>query len=359
MKLLHLVHHKVILLWFPLALLLNLIFIFSYQTQNPDYALGKIEPIQVSATPISLPKPQPVDIIDELSDLTGGSSIKEIKCEAPLVPFYDRVIRATNTTDTQRIPRILHVSFKSRCLPRDLIAHMERWKTVLPNYSIFFHDDDAVSRLIYENNWPRFPNLHKLMKCVKPGAMTIDVWRVLILYKYGGVYTDIDNWPLDSLFERNIGPDHSAVFFSDAYARPSQWFMASQDHHPIMYLAMTYIMHQIVNIEYLQQINLVATTGPAAFKIGYEQFFYDKGPIYGGGTFIGMHEMSVRKFLQVPTDRRIRGGYKFNDIVPFNATLNVTRRQRIELESGVVHWNYKEPQKTYNRTGSCKNLIAR
>ena len=33
--------------------------------------------------------------------------------------------------------------------------------------------------------------------------------------------------------------------------------------------------------------------------------------------------------------------YKYDDIVPFNATLNVTRGERIDMESGVMHWTKK------------------
>jgi mannosyltransferase OCH1-like enzyme len=92
---------------------------------------------------------------------------------------------------------------------------MDKWKQTLPNYSIFFHDDEAVAKLI-DQEWPGFPDLRRAMRCVLyKGAMRIDVWRVLVLYKYGGVYTDIDNWPLDAFKESTIRNDLSAFFFRD------------------------------------------------------------------------------------------------------------------------------------------------
>jgi mannosyltransferase OCH1-like enzyme len=33
------------------------------------------------------------------------------------------------------------------------------------------------------------------MKCVTNGATKSDIWRYLVLYTYGGIYTDIDNSP--------------------------------------------------------------------------------------------------------------------------------------------------------------------
>jgi hypothetical protein len=52
-----------------------------------------------------------------------------------------------------------------------------------------FHDDAAVDRLLYSgepeySNWRReFPDIVKILPCVAPGAMKIDIWRVLVLWK--------------------------------------------------------------------------------------------------------------------------------------------------------------------------------
>ena len=147
----------------------------------------------------------------------AGSSTRNLDCPPPLVPFYDKVLdEAKSENGTIRnIPRIVHVSMKSRCLPQDLAKSMDLWQEALPNYSIFFHDDDAVDRLI-EEDWPEFPHLQLALNCVKfKGAMKIDVWRILVLYRYGGIYTDIDNWPTSKFHEDIIEPEYSAFFFSD------------------------------------------------------------------------------------------------------------------------------------------------
>ena len=105
---------------------------------------------------------------------------------------------------------------RSRCVPRDLARTLNRWREVLPDYSIFFHDDDAVDRLVYGHEWDVFPNLLPAIKCILyMGAMYIDVWRVLLLYKYGGVYSDIDNWPFEGFTNDTIRTDLSAFFFTD------------------------------------------------------------------------------------------------------------------------------------------------
>ena len=291
-----------------------------------------------------------LDILKELSKLSGGDSISDLECPPPLVPFHDRVVtnpQAIEATGTARkIPRIIHVSMRSRCIPRDIDMFMDRWKVQFPDYSIFFHDDDAVKRLIHQE-WAEFPDLHRAMQCVKyKGAMTIDIWRVLILYKYGGLYSDIDNWAMDTFNETVIEPDLSALFFSDAWSRPSQWFMATEPRHPMMYMAMNQIISNVLDMKRIFNPKVVFVTGPGAVKDAYALFHYyeareDKMRIYEGGVYIGMHGKKTKKIGNDVTPSFIRPKYNYADIVPFNATLNVTRGERIDMESGVMHWTKK------------------
>mmetsp|Transcript_25201 Transcript_25201/g.37322 ORF Transcript_25201/g.37322 Transcript_25201/m.37322 type:complete len:449 (-) Transcript_25201:168-1514(-) len=294
------------------------------------------------------------DILHELDVLSGGYQRSQDhdlkKCPHPLVPFHNQIIRV-NQTDTVagsvdpdlKIPRILHVSMKSRCLPRDLARTMDRWKETLPNYSIFFHDDEAVSRLI-DQEWPQFPDLHRAMRCILyKGAMRIDVWRVLILYKYGGVYSDIDNWPTDAFKESTIRSDLSGFFFQDAYTRPSQWFMAVEPHHPLMGLAMNRIILNVMNLGNLRKPQVVLVTGPHAMKSAYMYFL---APTCCNGTIkeqvfqndVVLDGILDKKVLKTRHKGLIIIKHQYSDIVPYNATLNVTRQERISMDSGVLHW---------------------
>lgn len=48
------------------------------------------------------------------------------------------------------------------------------------------------------------------------GAMRINVWRILIVYRYGGLYTDVDMYPTDKFNESGpIEVDDEAFFLSD------------------------------------------------------------------------------------------------------------------------------------------------
>ena len=64
--------------------------------------------------------------------------------------------------------------------------------------------------------------------------------------------------------------------------------------------------------------------------------------IYEGGVCTGIYgKKKTKKIAHSETPSFIIVKYKYDDIVPFNSTLNVTRRQRISMESGVMHWRQK------------------
>ena len=287
------------------------------------------------------------DILHELDVLSGGYRSQDaLKCPHPLIPFHNQIVRVNQTSTSVseiKIPRIMHVSMKSRCLPRDLARTMDRWKATLPNYSIFFHDDEAVARLI-DQDWPQFPDLHRAMRCILyKGAMKIDVWRVLILYKYGGVYTDIDNWPTDAFKESTIRSDLSGFFFQDAYGRPSQWFMAVEPHHPLMDLALNRIILNIMDMGNLRKPKVVSITGPHAMRNAY---VYLLAPTCCNGTIkeqifqndVVLEGILEKKVLKTDPKGIIGMKHQYGDMVPYNATLNVTRAERIAMDSGVRHW---------------------
>lgn len=104
---------------------------------------------------------------------------------------------------------------------------------------MFFHDDEAVDKFLFERDWPAFPHLSKLLKCVQfGGAVKIDLWRVLVLYEYGGIFTDIDNTPNHLLNETTTEPTDEAFFLSDGGMRASHRFQVMAPKHPIAYLNM-------------------------------------------------------------------------------------------------------------------------
>ena len=87
----------------------------------------------------------------KIEDLANSHAT--VSCVQPLVPMYDRMLHtdAPNNTGTRQIPRMIHVSMKSRCLPPDMAYGVQKWKDALPDHSFYFHDDEAVDPADYYN----------------------------------------------------------------------------------------------------------------------------------------------------------------------------------------------------------------
>jgi hypothetical protein len=226
-----------------------------------------------------------------------------------------------------------------------LFKTLQKWQAVLPSYSIYFHDDEAVDKLMNQD-WPEFPHLSKIFQCLKfGGAVKIDVWRSLVLYKYGGIYSDIDNWPMKKFGEDTILPDDEAFFFTDAGLRPSQWFQAMEPNHPIAYFTILEILTRVLAMPNMVQIKPVFLTGPEALNSAYVYFLNGKKdvelrefPLFG--NIRGRFGKTARKIRFWDTASHVVGslGGTFGDIVAWNSTLNMTRAERTERLNGVIHW---------------------
>lgn len=123
----------------------------------------------------------------------------------------------------RKIPRIVHLTSKSRCNVPLFARNIDTWR--LANHSVFLHDDEAIERL-FQRDWPEFPMLHKILKCLPAkGAVMTDVWRILAIWEYGGIYADFDASP--NKFDANtITPEDDAFFVVETlYVTNKKYFV--------------------------------------------------------------------------------------------------------------------------------------
>jgi len=121
-------------------------------------------------------------------------------CPSPLdyLPNYHANM---SQVKQRKIPYIIHITSKTRCLHPGIHANVQRWRKLLGRateidgeqveeypYSVYFHDDDAVDRL-FAQHWDLFPNIDLVRKCINSGAGIADIWRYLVLWEYGGIYS--------------------------------------------------------------------------------------------------------------------------------------------------------------------------
>lgn len=124
-----------------------------------------------------------------------------------------------------------------------------------PGYNYYLHTDEEQKEYV-KKFFPGRP--FKLFSSLTVGAARSDLWRLLVLYREGGVYIDMDAhlvWPLD----RIISPDMSEVFLRYKSGEATNYFMASEPENPTIWAM---IMEALNRIENLDSNSVYKLTGP-------------------------------------------------------------------------------------------------
>ena len=126
------------------------------------------------------------------------------------------------------IPKVIYLSYKTKDIPSYVIPN---WKKLYPDYEVKLYDNqDCINFLQTEYN----SELVDIFNYIKDGPIKSDFWRVCILYKYGGIYSDIDVEPLiniNEIVEKDI------TFVSCISAIKKQYnphFIASIPQHEVL-----------------------------------------------------------------------------------------------------------------------------
>jgi len=86
------------------------------------------------------------------------------------------------------IPRIIHQTWKSARLPPKFARYQETWTRLNPDCDYRFYDDAACAELVHRE----FPDLVDLYDSLPLPILKADLFRYLVVFRYGGLYADLD-----------------------------------------------------------------------------------------------------------------------------------------------------------------------
>ena len=142
-----------------------------------------------------------------------------------------------------------------------LVSKMiNKYKLMNPNYTHYLYDD---------NDMDNFVNKHfngEIAECYNKLNITVaksDFWRYLVLYKYGGIYLDMDSSIEKSLDELIKGDDQAII---TAEGNPNlyvQWGLIFSKEHPILKKTIELICYNIKNNSYPNDVHKM--TGPMVY----------------------------------------------------------------------------------------------
>lgn len=129
-----------------------------------------------------------------------------------ILVILDRVSvgeRRENFTNVNNFPKIIHMTLKDKDNMSDFYRkNYESWKRHHPDWDIRLYDDNDLFKFIDDN----YPQYAKKINTFDKMIFKIDIFKLLVMHKYGGIYTDMDVKCLKS-FNGLLKPiDESVVF---------------------------------------------------------------------------------------------------------------------------------------------------
>jgi hypothetical protein len=128
----------------------------------------------------------------------------------------------------QKIPKIIWQTISTNRVPSYIKSYADSWIDLNPEYEYRFMDDNDLLQFL-KNDLPEYVDGYNQLKY---GASKADLWRYLIIYKYGGVYADLDCKCLNPL--RNW-VDPTACFVTQLGINRDicQWLIISEPKNPV------------------------------------------------------------------------------------------------------------------------------
>lgn len=164
------------------------------------------------------------------------------------------------------IPKIIWQTYKD---PVDTLAPymndaIQTWKDLNPEYDHRYMDDIQAGQFVLEEYGQEW---YDIFISLPVGVMRGDLWRYMVIYKYGGVYADLDtecllpisSWMLEDK-EFIVCPETSEHF--------CQWTFAATSGNPILKSVLDLIKDRLLNPEYGSPHFVHTHTGPAIWTDG-------------------------------------------------------------------------------------------
>jgi hypothetical protein len=142
----------------------------------------------------------------------------------------------------QRVPKTIWQTMKSNAVPAKMREWADTWIKLNPEYQYNFVDDDGIGMFI---RWS-FPDYLQAFEKLKHGASKADLWRYLVMFKYGGVYADLDCICINPLKEW-IDPDAAYVTQLGVNKDVCQWLIISIPGNPVFLRAAERALDNVLN----------------------------------------------------------------------------------------------------------------
>jgi len=176
------------------------------------------------------------------------------------------------------ISKIIWQTYKDpiETLPAYAKAAISTWEFHNPEYKHRYMDDKQAGEFIKKEYGQK---MYDLFINVPVGVMKGDMWRYLVIYKFGGVYADLDtncHSPIASWMKE----DKSFIVCPEHHQHFCQWTFAATAGHPILKTVIDLMVSRLEEADYSKPHFVHYMTGPAMWTSGICKALgiYDQDP---------------------------------------------------------------------------------
>jgi mannosyltransferase OCH1-like enzyme len=165
------------------------------------------------------------------------------------IPGYLPARYVPNNNRPQRIPRTIFLSWRSRLVNPTMFASVLSTLSHNPEYELIFFNDYDIDRLVCE----LYPEMGMHFGRLQAGPARADVWRMIAIYHYGGIYMDADL----TCFRHYDVPANASLYGSvggwghihNTTGVLNHWAMAFEARHPVVGTTLDYIWENLKDPE--------------------------------------------------------------------------------------------------------------
>ena len=145
-------------------------------------------------------------------------------------------------------------------LHSDIQEKINYYKKINPEYTYHLYKDEDMDNFVNENFEGEIAECYNRLNII---VAKVDFWRYLVLYKYGGVYLDMDSSIEKPLKELINDTDEAIITAEGNPGKYVQWGLIFAKEHPILKKTIEFVVHNIKNNSYPNDI--LKMTGPNVY----------------------------------------------------------------------------------------------
>ena len=159
------------------------------------------------------------------------------------------------------IEKNIFQSWCTKALHPIIQQKIDFFKKINPEYTHYLYDDADMDNFVNEHFKGEIAECYNKLNII---VAKVDFWRYLVLYKYGGIYLDMDS-SIEAPLNNLIREDDEAIITAEG--NPGfyvQWALIFSKQHPILKKTIELVVNNIKNNRHPNDIH--KTTGPTVYS---------------------------------------------------------------------------------------------